>query len=471
MDVREQGNIEPLQVFISSTMKDMEPERKTLRDAIEEIKLKPVFAEKMGARSGTPREVTLSLVRQSDIYVGLFWQRYGEVPSRGLSATEEEYQEALKGNLPILIYIKEPAPKREKLLVRFLQELEQYDRGHFRKTFTSLEELRNQIKCDIMQEVSKLVRQKTTRRFTGDATIFSTEPKEERSVFQLEGVLKLLRDRVLKRVTEQLDPLVKSYKEIDSVERGCRNLAAKIKEDNFIPDVVIGWRNPGSTYPGSEIVSNLIAREMSVPLRIINLKEIGEKREVDEDCSWLKGMKKALIVDDACYSGSTLRAIHEYLCSVDSQIELRFAVLSTLDPNRLPHMYYLTIHNTEELLFPWGWSRLIVGLYDIYKLFGISDRRVVLRESREWGQMETIAEEHNGTVRLLTIEAAAELQREANGEFDTFLYIINGSAELYIGDKTGVFFPSEYVFIPRGIGYLIKANVKTQVLELLSGSE
>ena len=210
---------------------------------------------------------------------------------------------------------------------------------------------------------------------------------------------------------------------------------------------------------------------MGIPFRIIIMKELGEKREVNEDCQWLKGMKKVLIVDDACYSGSTLTSIYKHLGAIDSQIEFRFAVLSTLDPNRLPYLYYITIHNSEELLFPWGWSRLIVGLYDIYKLFGISDRRVVKRETSEWGQTETIAQEHRGPVRLLTIEPAGELIREPSREFDTFLYVINGSNELQINNKKGAFFPGEYIFIPRGIGYCIKSKTKTQVLELPSGSE
>ena len=248
MNTRKEDKNELIQIFISSTIDDMKPERLAVREAIEELKLKPVFAEELGARSETPRKVTLSLVRQSDMYIGLFWQRYGEVGSRGLSATEEEYQEALKTGKPILIYIKEPAQKREKLLFRFLQELELYDRGHFRKTFASLDELKNQVKRDIMWQISKLVRQKDEHRLSSDATSMSTEPIEERSIFQLEGVLKLLQDRILKRVAEQLDPLVKRYKDMDSVERACKDLAVKIKGDGFIPNVIIGWRNPESVY-------------------------------------------------------------------------------------------------------------------------------------------------------------------------------------------------------------------------------
>jgi len=82
MNTRKEDKNELIQIFISSTIDDMKPERLAVREAIEELKLKPVFAEELGARSETPRKVTLSLVRQSDMYIGLFWQRYGEVGSR-----------------------------------------------------------------------------------------------------------------------------------------------------------------------------------------------------------------------------------------------------------------------------------------------------------------------------------------------------------------------------------------------------
>ncbi len=461
---------EALRIFISSTITDLGPERLAVKEVVEELQLNPILAEGLGARPETPREVTLSLVRQSDIYIGLFWQRYGEVSSGGLSATEEEYQEARAFSKPILIYIKEPAPNRDKLLARFLSELEQYDRGHLRTTFATMNELRGNVKRDIMREVSKLAKGARMDGTPYKMQTTSMGPKQEEDVYQQEGILGLLRNRIMRRVTEQLDPSVKRYKTMDAVEQGARALASKIKGDKFVPDIVLGWRGLDRIYQGSEIVANLLAEYLGAPLRIIDVEEIGETRQVAEDCHWLKGLGKVLIVDDACYSGSTLRAIQEKLKGVNPTVELRFAVLTTLEPDRLPNLYYVTVHNTEELLFPWGWSRLIVGFYDIYKLFGISDRRVVSHEATDWGLTDTIAKEHIGSVRLLTIESRKEMQQEPNGESDIFLYFLSGPAEVHIGDKAATFFPGEYIFIPRGIGYSVSAKDTVQVLELLSGA-
>ena len=144
---------------------------------------------------------------------------------------------------------------------------------------------------------------------------------------------------------------------------------------------------------------------------------------------------------------------------------------STQDPCRLRNLYYVSIHSTEELLFPWGWSRLIVGFYDIYKLFGISDRYTIWHEATGWGTTHTIAKKFTGNVRLLTIEPNREFQQGSNRENDTFLYIVNGSAVIRIGDKGGSFMETQYIFIPRLVGYTVKANSKTVVLELSSGDK
>ena len=63
--------------------------------------------EHFGSRPETPKEVCLKEVASSDVYVGIFAERYGYVdPDTGLSMTELEYRQARECNLPCLIYIK-----------------------------------------------------------------------------------------------------------------------------------------------------------------------------------------------------------------------------------------------------------------------------------------------------------------------------------------------------------------------------
>ena len=49
---------------------------------------------------------------QADVFIGLYWQRYGQlVPGTQVSGLEEEFD--LSGGLPRLLYVRAPAPDRE----------------------------------------------------------------------------------------------------------------------------------------------------------------------------------------------------------------------------------------------------------------------------------------------------------------------------------------------------------------------
>src|SRR5262249_57390290 len=100
-----------LRVFISSTLGELAPERRAVRDAITALRLTPVFFE-AGARPYSAREIYRAYLAQSDIFVGIYWQSYGALaPTMGVSGLEDEYQ--LSSGKPRLIYIKQPAPERD----------------------------------------------------------------------------------------------------------------------------------------------------------------------------------------------------------------------------------------------------------------------------------------------------------------------------------------------------------------------
>src|SRR5215831_15545336 len=81
-----------VRVFISSTLDELAPERQAAREAIAQLRLTPVYFE-AGARPYPPRELYRAYLSQSDIFIGLYWQRYGWVaPTRQVSGLEDEYQ-------------------------------------------------------------------------------------------------------------------------------------------------------------------------------------------------------------------------------------------------------------------------------------------------------------------------------------------------------------------------------------------
>src|SRR5215813_8956531 len=110
-----------VRVFISSTLDELAPERVAAREAITQLRLTPVFFE-AGARPYPPRELYRAYLAQSDIFVGLYWQRYGRVaPTMDISGLEDEYR--LWEGKPRLIYIKQPAPQREPQLQGLLDRI------------------------------------------------------------------------------------------------------------------------------------------------------------------------------------------------------------------------------------------------------------------------------------------------------------------------------------------------------------
>src|SRR5881398_3471386 len=67
-----------LRVFVSSTLKELAPERDVVRSAIERLAAAPVMFE-LGARPHPPRALYRAYLEQSDIFVGLYWEKYGWV--------------------------------------------------------------------------------------------------------------------------------------------------------------------------------------------------------------------------------------------------------------------------------------------------------------------------------------------------------------------------------------------------------
>src|SRR6266571_2187339 len=128
-----------VRVFVSSTLDELAPERAAAREAITQLHLTPVLFES-GARPYPPRELYRAYLAQSDIFLGLYWQRYGWVaPAMQVSGLEDEYQ--LSNSKPRLIYVKIPALEREPRLQALLDRIRSEDAVSYQK-FATPEELR-----------------------------------------------------------------------------------------------------------------------------------------------------------------------------------------------------------------------------------------------------------------------------------------------------------------------------------------
>jgi predicted ATPase len=134
-----------LRVFVSSTLQELSGERAAVSEAVRAIRLTPVMFE-MGARPHPPRDLYRAYLAQSDVFVGIYWQRYGWVaPSETISGLEDEY--LLSGPMPKLIYIKR-ADTREPRLAELIKRIQSDDRASYRP-FVDLDELRELVKDDL----------------------------------------------------------------------------------------------------------------------------------------------------------------------------------------------------------------------------------------------------------------------------------------------------------------------------------
>ncbi|MBI5565384.1 MAG: tetratricopeptide repeat protein, partial [Chloroflexi bacterium] len=110
------------------------------------LRLAPVMFE-LGARPHPPKDLYRAYLDQSDIFLGIYWQKYGWVaPDMDISGLEDEWR--LSGDKPKLIYIRTPAPDRDARLKDLLDKVRNDDRVSY-KPFSTPDELRDLIENDL----------------------------------------------------------------------------------------------------------------------------------------------------------------------------------------------------------------------------------------------------------------------------------------------------------------------------------
>ena len=135
-----------LRVFISSTLGELADERLAARASVEQLRLTPVMFE-LGARPHPPRALYRAYLEQSDVFVGIYWQRYGwTAPDMDISGLEDEY--VLSAGMPRLVYVKRPAPEMDPALSDMLERLRDEDTTSY-KSFHDRDELRDLLLDDL----------------------------------------------------------------------------------------------------------------------------------------------------------------------------------------------------------------------------------------------------------------------------------------------------------------------------------
>ena len=133
-----------LRVFISSTL-DLTEERAAARRSVEALNLTTVMFE-AGARPHPPRALYSAYVRQSDVFVAIYSQRYGwTAPGMEVSGLEDEF--ILSTGMPRLVYIR-AGVEREPQLNAFLERVR--DAGLSYKPFHAAADLEALLRSDLV---------------------------------------------------------------------------------------------------------------------------------------------------------------------------------------------------------------------------------------------------------------------------------------------------------------------------------
>ena len=106
-------------IFISSVQSEFSDERRQLVEYIrQDVMLgryfDPFIFEELPAQDNSAQEAYLDEVADSDIYLGLYGERYGYEDDEGISPTEREYDAATKHSLYRIVLLKDATSRHEK---------------------------------------------------------------------------------------------------------------------------------------------------------------------------------------------------------------------------------------------------------------------------------------------------------------------------------------------------------------------
>jgi len=166
-----------IKVFISSVQSEFATERQVLfeyltSDALLGKFFEPFIFEHMEAKDQPAQKVYLTQVEMSDIYIGLFGEKYGYEDFEGVSPTEKEYDLATELFKTRLIYIKNAETRDEKEQM-FIRKIE---KEVVRKSFSDTDELKTAVYASLIRYLEE---KEIIRLFPFDATFNRTATIED----------------------------------------------------------------------------------------------------------------------------------------------------------------------------------------------------------------------------------------------------------------------------------------------------
>lgn len=131
----------PGTVFISSVVHDFSRPRDAAAQGIAGAGYAPRRSEDFGALDQAPQLACLQGVRDCDMTLMLLSATYGQQQQSGLSATHEEFREAMRLLKPVLVFIQEGISP-EGRQAEFIKEVRDYLSGRVTGSFSQTDDLK-----------------------------------------------------------------------------------------------------------------------------------------------------------------------------------------------------------------------------------------------------------------------------------------------------------------------------------------
>src|SRR5215203_6868665 len=181
-------------VVISSTVRDLPEHREKALDAVLRHNMTPLMMEHLPSSDADAIGVSMGLIDQAHIYVGVFGFRYGHVPERSaISITEMEYDRAVERGIPRLLFLMDEQHlirladvDKEATWTKISAFRDRLVRERAGRSFRSAEELRSEMIHALSRYSSEAIERP-----------FMAPTPDEKQLFGREAVLEDIRKRLL----------------------------------------------------------------------------------------------------------------------------------------------------------------------------------------------------------------------------------------------------------------------------------
>lgn len=130
--------------MISSTVKDLYPDRTAIVEVIEKSGIVdfPGVAPIDGpSYSSSPYLATIDIAERCHLYILILGGRYGYITQQGKSATELEFEAAYSDDPTKILIFKKKVPRTEKTQADFIRKVSEYHKGYYVRSYDQILDL------------------------------------------------------------------------------------------------------------------------------------------------------------------------------------------------------------------------------------------------------------------------------------------------------------------------------------------